>query len=520
MKNWLMLLGLYTTILSCKNEGAVLAEEEPESPFNEKLRPQYHFTPPSNWMNDPNGMVFYEDTYHLFYQHHPDSTIWGPMHWGHATSNDLIKWEHQPIAFYPDSMGYIFSGSAVLDQHNSSGLGSMDNPPLVAIFTYHHPERADSNQLPYQTQALAFSLDRGLTWEKYQGNPVLVDSTQSDFRDPKVMWYEQGDYWVMTLAVKNRVAFYRSDNLIDWVFLSDFGEHQGYHEGVWECPDLFSLTADQGNEKWVLLVSVGSGGERGSATQYFIGDFDGTTFKADNNEIRWLDYGRDNYAGVTWSNTNGREKTYIGWSNNWDYANQIPTGGGWRGAMTLPRNLDLVSSTTGYSLSQQPVESVANLRQNTTEIKRQIVSIEADWTSYMSGTNGMLELELQVRKIGSKGTWFIRFGNYQKEYLEIGYDELRNEYYIDRSQSGEVEFSEKFPQVNTAPRKGQGNVMNLRVFMDRSIIEVFADDGRTVLTNRYFPSTIYSSCTFHVPEGSILTQGYVHQMKRIWPDFL
>ncbi|MEQ9305459.1 MAG: glycoside hydrolase family 32 protein, partial [Marinoscillum sp.] len=223
----------------------------------------YHFEPTVNWMNDPNGMVYYAGEYHLFYQHFPDSNVWGPMHWGHAVSEDLIHWKHLPIALYPDSLGFVFSGSAVVDHENTSGLGSKENPPLVAVYTYSNQKEEFEGSITFQNQAIAFSLDSGRSWKKYSGNPVINNPGIKDFRDPKVSWVEEYQMWVMVLAVKDHVSVYSSKDLIDWTHESDFGESLGAHGGVWECPDLFKIKNDKGEEHWVMLVSINPGGLQG-----------------------------------------------------------------------------------------------------------------------------------------------------------------------------------------------------------------------------------------------------------------
>ncbi len=245
---------------------------------HEQYRPQVHFSPNANWINDPNGMVYYEGVYHLFFQYYPDSTIWGPMHWGHATSNDLVQWKEQPIALYPDSLGYIFSGSAVVDFENTSGFGKNGQIPLVAIFTHHDPIGEKEKRNDFQNQSIAFSLDSGYTWTKYTGNPVLKNPGIRDFRDPKVIWYEPGKKWIMTLATLDHITFYSSPDLKKWTEESEFGKEAGAHGGVWECPDLFPLDHN-GKKIWVLVVNLNPGGpNKGSATQYFLGDFNGSTF--------------------------------------------------------------------------------------------------------------------------------------------------------------------------------------------------------------------------------------------------
>ena len=251
--------------------------------YHEQYRPQVHFSPEQRWMNDPNGMFYYQGEYHLFYQHNPDASVWGPMHWGHAISKDLLHWEHQPIALSPDPLGTIFSGSAVVDHKNTSGLGTKENPPIVAIYTYHDPVGEKQGRTDFQTQGLAYSLDKGRSWIKHPANPVLANPGIKDFRDPKVVWHEQSNKWIMVLAQADHIGFYSSKNLIDWNFESNFGKDWGSHIGVWECPDLVLLPIEGSDQhKYALIVSVGSGGPNGgSATQYFVGDFDGKTFQLD-----------------------------------------------------------------------------------------------------------------------------------------------------------------------------------------------------------------------------------------------
>lgn len=258
-------------------------------------------------MNDPNGLVFNQGVYHLFYQYYPEDIVWGPMHWGHAVSEDLVHWKHKPIALYPDEHGYIFSGSAVVDKNNTSGFGENGEAPLVAIFTYHSKEGEEAGRMDFQTQGVAYSLDNGNTWNKYEGNPIIQNDGIKDFRDPKVFWHESSQSWILTLVAGDHAKFYTSKNLKDWTYLSDFGKSQGAHGGVWECPDLFPLQVDGSEEeKWVLIISINPGAPNGgSGTQYFVGDFDGKVFTSNQKEPKWLDYGTDNYAGVTYNNVPG-----------------------------------------------------------------------------------------------------------------------------------------------------------------------------------------------------------------------
>ncbi len=278
---------------------AAAAEVPPATP---QYRPAYHFAPAAHWMNDPNGMVYLNGTYHLFFQYYPDGMVWGPMHWGHATSRDLVQWQEQPIALYPDSLGWIFSGSAVIDANNTAGFGKN---AMVAIFTHHNDPEEKKHTNKHQYQSLAYSLDEGKTWTKYAGNPVLPNPGIQDFRDPKVSWHEASKQWVMTLATKDRITFYGSPNLKNWTKLSEFGEKVGAHGGVWECPDLFPLQL-KGQTYWVLIVNLNPGAPNGgSGTQYFVGQFDGKTFTPRSTDTKWADYGPDDYAGVTWNNTPG-----------------------------------------------------------------------------------------------------------------------------------------------------------------------------------------------------------------------
>ena len=316
----LVLFALAALLAACGSQPAAPAPAQSAAAApaanTEQHRPQFHFSPAAHWMNDPNGMVYYKGTYHLFYQYHPASSIWGPMHWGHATSKDMVHWQEQPIALYPDSLGWIFSGSTVVDVNNTSGFGKNGQPPLVAIFTHHNSVLEKQKSDKFQYQSLAYSVDEGKTWIKYAGNPVLPNPGITDFRDPKVRWYEAGKKWIMTLATKDRVTFYSSPDLKKWTKESEFGSDLGAHGGVWECPDLFPLNHN-GKTVWTLLVSINPGGPNGgSATQYFVGDFDGKTFKPYSTQTKWMDYGTDNYAGVTFSNT-GNRTVLIGWMSNW-----------------------------------------------------------------------------------------------------------------------------------------------------------------------------------------------------------
>src|SRR5258708_21350232 len=333
----------------------VTAQTQTQTRYDELYRPQFHFSPAANWTNDPNGLIYYKGEYHLFYQYHPFSMVWGPMHWGHAVSPDLIHWTQLPIALYPDELGRIFSGSAVADVNNTSGM--LPGGGLVAIFTYHKSVNGERQE----SQGMAYSADNGRTWTKYAGNPV-IPAGGKDFRDPKVFWHAESGRWVLVLAAGDRLKLYTSPDLIHWTFASDFGVHQGAHTGVWECPDMFPLKVD-GQTKWVVLTSLDGAPAGGRGTQYFIGSFDGKTFTNENSPTvtLWMDFGRDNYAGITYNNEPDGSLVLIAWINDWTYARNIPTSP-WRGAMTIPRQLELKQLADGIRLVESPVKQLESLR--------------------------------------------------------------------------------------------------------------------------------------------------------------
>jgi fructan beta-fructosidase len=435
-------------------------------------------------MNDPNGLVYYGGTYHLFFQYYPYSTVWGPMHWGHAASRDLMHWKEYPIALYPDSLGYIFSGSAVLDQNNSSGFGTRGVLPLIAMFTQHDPA-GENKRVNYENQSLAYSLDSGLTWQKYRGNPVLKNPGITDFRDPKLIWFAPGHKWILALAARDRVIFYSSQDLRHWKNESEFGKDQGAHGGVWECPDLFRLK--QGNSsKWVLLVSVNPGGPNGgSGTQYFLGSFDGTRFVTSDKNIRWLDYGPDDYAGVTWSNT-GDRRIFIGWMSNWQYANLIPEGS-WRNAMTIPRNLVLDQIGGTHWIRSEPVPELWALA------KKTIVEedIRPGEFRLPAGPGKEFQLPCIVQLyFDTLSDMSVEIGSRMGHKIVIGYSTKGKNFYVDRSQSGATHFSEVFARKSIAPRLSKEPQESITLILDFSSVELFADHGLTAMTSLFFPDQV------------------------------
>ena len=480
--NYLILIFLNIgSLLSCTTKSVPTFQEN----NLEQFRPGYHFTPAKGWMNDPNGLVYIDGEYHLFFQHNPDSTVWGPMHWGHAVSKDLVSWEELPIALFPDSLGTIFSGSAVYDAENSSELGTKENPPIVAIFTYHNALGEKAGTVDYQTQGLAYSVDKGKTWSKYAANPVLLNPGIRDFRDPKVTQITKEDRkksWLMTLAVKDKVQFYESPNLKDWSLLGEFGQGIGAHGGVWECPDLIPMKAPDGSQKWVLLVSINPGGpQKGSATQYFIGDFKQGVFTPDDTMIRWLDYGPDNYAGVTWSNLPADQdrNLWIGWMSNWDYAQVVPTKT-WRSATTLPREISLFDVDGTLLLKSAPAKEINSMKS----------------ISYsVSGKESILQsASVEIRaKVSGDDRFSMLLSNELGEELVINKE--MGLVTVDRRKAGTANFHRDFAASHSAPMSWKAE--SIRIFLDASSIEVFVNEGELVLTSILFPSSPWKKVTIN-----------------------
>ncbi|QDT68791.1 Levanase precursor [Planctomycetes bacterium MalM25] len=474
--------------------------------LREPLRPQFHFTPERNWMNDPNGLVFHRGEYHLFYQHNPVGNAWGHMSWGHAVSPDLVRWEHLPIAILEEQDEMIFSGSCVIDHNNTSGFGTADNPPMVAIYTAHRSGN--------QAQSLAYSTDNGRTWTKHAGNPVL-DLGEADFRDPKVFWHEPTERWVMvvSLAIAKRLQIYGSDDLKQWTLLSEFGPAGVDPKPNWECPDLFELTIEDaagkptGETRWVLEVDMGDGAiAGGSGGEYFVGSFDGERFVCDdpNNAAHWVDFGRDFYAPVSWSDVPSEDgrRIWIGWMNNWQ-THLLPTSP-WRSAMSVPRSLALRKTSDGLQLVQKPVEELKTLRRDQTNL------LEDDFVGRQ------LELELVAQPVDDQP---IRLSvlKGEEEATVIGYDPRAQQLYVDRTHSGQVDFHEAFAGVHRAPLKLNGKPLRLRVLVDRSSVEVFAQDGLVVITDRVFPAESSVGITLDAPGADVKSfQGW--RMASSWRD--
>ena len=469
-------------------------------------------------MNDPNGMFYLDGEYHLSYQYYPDSTVWGPMHWGHAVSKDLVRWEHLPVALYPDSLGYIFSGSAVVDHENRSGFGSGETPPVVAAFTHHDPDGEKEGRNDFQNQSLAYSLDRGRTWTKYEGNPVLPNDTGiRDFRDPKIVRHEPSGRWIMALAVYDRVHFYGSENLKDWEYLSAFGIEGDTR--LWECPDLFPIrVAGTREQKWVLIVSIQKDGPTGgTGTSYFVGDFDGTAFTAKPGQQQWLDYGADNYAFVTWDNAPvgwGR-RLGIGWMSNWQYAQDVPTEG-WRSAMTVPRVLDLTREGERFVLRALPVPALSGLRRSQLDLDS-IVEGSREIRGEFSPSQCDIDLQVDLEASTARAFGFT-LSNAEGDRLEITFDLEQQQLRVDRTASGPKGFSDLFFEgPHTAPLLLENPTLDLRILLDVASAEIFANRGRLNMTETFFPASPYTELDIWTRGGALhLVDGMIHGMDSIW----
>ncbi len=415
----------------------------------EKFRPAYHHTPAYGWMNDPNGMFYKDGVFHLYYQYNPYGSQWENMTWGHSTSRDLIHWEAQPIAIEPDALGDVFSGSCVVDKRNNE---------VVAMYT-----SAGKSQV----QSIAFSKDNGQTFEKYAGNPVLV-SSEEDFRDPKAFWNPEIQKWNLILAVGQEMRIYSSADMKEWTYESSFGKELGCHDGVWECPDLMKLQVrGTDKQKWLLICNINPGGPfGGSATQYFIGDFDGHKFTCEHNDTRWMDYGKDHYATVTFDNAPDGRHIALAWMSNWQYANQVPTKQ-FRSANSLPRDLDL------YEFEGQTYCGVTP--------SREVNALRGKAVKSLTNT---CEIVVDV-----KGTTEIALSNSLGEQVVMRYDVAKRTFSMDRTRSY-ASFSEAFPCKTVAPV--YGDIRQLRIFIDNSSIEAFDAEGRLAMTNLVFPKEPYN----------------------------
>jgi fructan beta-fructosidase len=469
-----------------------------DSSNRETYRPVYHHTPVYGWMNDPNGMFYKDGVYHLYFQYNPYGSMWANMTWGHSTSIDLTHWTYEGTAIVPDAWGAIFSGSCVVDKDNTAGFGK---GAVVAFYT-------SAKSTPWgdvQSQSMAYSLDNGKTFIKYEHNPILT-STERDFRDPKVFWYAPGKHWVMMLAVGQEMQIYSSGNLKEWKKESSFGAMQGAHGGVWECPDLVEVAVEGSKEKkWVLICNLNPGGPfGGSAAQYFVGSFDGKKFVNESpTQTKWLDWGKDNYATVTWSNAPAGRCIALGWMSNWQYANNVPTTQ-YRSANTLARDLTLYRVGGELYLKSKPSPEIKKARAEEKKIPTFEVKGNYEVASLLADNKGAYEIEMTIE---NKGTSKIDFSlmNEKGKKVAMYYDVVRKQFVMDRSASGIVGFSRDFPAVTVAPVRNTDQI-HLRLFIDRSSVEAFGEDGEYVMTNLVFPAEPYNRMVFSSDKGSYIVK--------------
>ncbi|MGG1518043.1 glycoside hydrolase family 32 protein [Paenibacillus oryzisoli] len=475
--------------------------------YTETFRPQYHLSPESGNMSDPNGMVYVEGEYHQFYQNSGQ--------WGHAVSTDLLHWEHLPVALARDSLGEIWSGSAVVDEKDTSGFFG-GKAGLVAIFTHFKGG--------LQSQSIAYSSDKGRTWTKYEGNPVIPNPGLKDFRDPKVIWYAPTKSWVMVVSVDNRVRFYTSPDLKTWTMTSEFGSDQGSHAAVWECPDLFELPVEGSKEKrWVLTVSIGNNtATKGSTAQYFVGTFDGRTFKNDNapSDVLWTDYGKDFYAAVSYSDIPAKDgrRIWLGWMSNWRYPFAMPTGA-WKGSMSIPRELTLRDvSGQGLRLVQQPVKELAALRGQAAVVGRTPLAAGGGLNPFdgLKGTSYELETELTVQPDAQVALALRRSADGAQATV-VSYDAAAGVLSVDRTHAGVSTFEKGFAEKVSAPLKLRDGKLKLRLYVDSASLEVFANDGETVISSIMFPDPTSSGLSVEaVQGGAVLERASLYPLQTVW----
>ena len=458
----------------------------------EEFRPLYHHTPLYGWMNDPNGMFYKDGEYHLYYQYNPYGSMWGNMNWGHSSSKDLIHWEHHPVAIEPNGLGMVFSGSSVVDKENTVGFGK---DAVIAIYT-----SAGASQI----QSLAYSRDNGKTFQFYEGNPIIT--SDKECRDPNMFWHAESRKWVLILAaaLEKEMWIYTSDNLKEWTKESAFGKGYGAQDGVWECPDLMQLPVRGTDEKkWVLICNINPGGPfGGSAAQYFVGDFDGKTFTCDTKPevTKWMDYGKDHYAAVSWSNVSENRHTIIAWMSNWQYANNVPTKQ-YRSANSLPRDLELYRAEDGeLCLATVPAKEIEALRgEKALKYAAFSVGKKAAVRKLPVDNSGICEIELDINA-HSAGKVNIVLANEEDEQVVMTYDAVNKTFSMDRAKSGLTDFSKDFPAVTVAP-VADGEQQRLRFFIDRCSVEAFEASGRFAMTNLVFPKHPYTKISVSTDGG-------------------
>lgn len=478
-------------------KGIALTDSADLTDRETKYRPLFHFTPRYGWMNDPNGMFYKDGVWHLYYQYNPYGSKWQNMTWGHATSTDLVNWKHEPIAIRPDGLGSVFSGSGAVDHGNTAGFGK---DAVIALYT-----SAGTSQM----QSLAYSTDNGKTFTKYPANPVLT--LESEARDPNMFYNTETGEWNLVLAhaLDHEMLFFTSPDLKSWTLQSSFGKGIGAQDGVWECPDLFRLPVDGTDEKkWVLICNINPGGPfGGSAIQYFTGDWDGKTFTADTAAdgsipTKWLDYGKDNYALVSWSDAPDNRRTAIGWMSNWQYAAEVPTMQ-YRSANTLPREIGLFRGADGQIYaSSTPSPEVTALRDKLV-VNASKVSVKKNARVYTlpAVNDGVCEIIVDFDAQKADSLEFV-LSNKAGDRVVMRYNSADRTISFDRRESGIVDFSESFPAVTVAPTFEKNGKVTLRIFIDRSSIELFGNDGRFVMTNIVFPNEPYNTLSVSSAGGN------------------
>ncbi len=493
---------------------------KPGQYYQEALRPQIHLTPEKNWMGAPSGLVFLKGIYHLFYQSNPMGLENSDMHWGHATSRDLVQWAHHDAALAPDKLGTILGGSVVVDEDNSSGFGTAENPALIAIYTQNSEAGEKNGDLDFQNQSMSYSTDGGFTWTPYEGNPVLANPNSKDFRDPKVVWHKESKRWVMALAASDRVKFYTSPDLKEWEFASDFEPIVASRSGVLESPELFPIRDDRTGElRYVLLVSIKAGAPNGgSGTSYFVGSFDGTQFtlSAGQREPRWLDYGTDDYGFVTFSNapTSAGRQLGIGWMSNWEYAQKVPTGD-WKGAMTTARVLTLHNTEEeGFLLRSKPVPDHLKIRERKARFNRLTNLVPTDlYRTLGDWAIDPLEISMATPS-GETPNFTFELASTGGDTVTFGYDKAAAEYFIDRTKINSRAWSKTFATRHTAKRKAWTKDPFLNILLDRTSIELFGDGGFTPLTDLYFLKGELTSIKLYGDEG---INGTIFELGQILP---
>lgn len=482
---------------------------EPMPRYDEPYRPQLHFSVPSDWMNDPNGLVYYQGTYHLFYQYKPDQGR-GALHWGHATSQDLLHWEHQALALCPHpTLGLVFSGSAVVDHTNSAGFQSpeSDHPAMVALFTHASAQG--------QVQSLAYSLDAGVSWQEYAHNPVLTKTDSPDYRDPKVFWFEPKHHWVMVLAEGHQIGLYTSTNLIQWQLQQELTDPSWQGFGVLEMPDLVCLTVEGATEKrWVLQIGVQAGAPNGGyGTFYLVGDFDGYQFRCANlAEVRWNDWGPDCYAGQSWSNLPSDQSCIsIAWLNNWHYALQLPTSP-WLGSLTFPRQLKLIRQQQFY-LTQQPIPALQKLISNFETIEPQIIQGSQLLTHTLPA---LVCLNYQFDWLDTPQALELRLYNLVGDELRLIYQPQIQQLILKRHSQTTLALPMQLQQdiVAVLPFAPQG--LQLHMILDTNSIEIFVERGLAVITALWFGSAPLTHCTVVSDEQVYLSVGSIGELSSIW----